>query len=154
MSIINLSLVEHRCNFRVCSISQNRLYLLPGSFFNKFLNLQAFICPLLSTNSSPIHVQYHKTSYVLLLGYLFQFLKADKNWYVLCWAPMKSPPLFNNKLQAVLHWLEMFYNLFLQFKALMCPLFSTNTTPLHVKYHKSSCIYFLGIYSNWFLNWQ
>ena len=58
---------------------------------------------------------------------------------------MWPPFLLNITTQAVLYCLEMYSNWFLKFQALMCPLTSTNSIPTNDQYHKTDCIFLLGI---------
>ena len=73
LPIIDFLHIDHKCNSRPCSTSQNKLYFYCLESYSKlFLNCQALISPFLSTHATPIPFQRHKTSFVLLFVNLFQ----------------------------------------------------------------------------------
>ena len=83
--------------------------------------------PLLSTNATPIHVQYNKTRYMLLIDHQCNSHNcsiSQSKIYFFC--------------------LEMYPNSTINCKALICPFLTTNATPTYDRYHKPSCIVLLG----------
>ena len=112
---------------------------------NWFLNYHVFIGTFLRTNATHIPVLYPKTSLMLLLGKLLNLTyKRTSIDLPLCWSPMQPPFLFSITKQAVFQFLEIYYNLFLNYQALIIILLITNATYTPVQYHKNICIVLLG----------
>ena len=102
---------------------------------------QALILPLLITNATPTPFQYHKAKYIFTaLKYISIDFLTIKHWLTSCWSPIQPPSLLNVLKQAVCYCLEMYSNWIQNYKALICPFFSNNATPIPFQYYKPSCI--------------
>ena len=134
------------------NITKQAVFYSLGIYFNWFLNWQALICPLLSTNSTPIPVHYHKTSCILFIQKFIpiDFLTVD-HWFVPCPASMHPPFLFDITRKAVTYCIVNHTNWFLNRQAFFIPLLRTNATPNPLQYHKKAVFYCFEMYFCWFI---
>ena len=71
---IDFPLVDNQWNPHPVQYNKQAVLYWFKMWSNWIPTYQSLICSLLSTNSTPIPVQCHKTRYILLLGKLFQLI--------------------------------------------------------------------------------
>ena len=118
-----------------------------------FFNWQALICSLLSTNVTPIHVEHHKTSSILLLSDFFQINHKLPEFISPLLSADNTPiPVQYHKTSCIL----LLWNLFQWIYKLPNRWFPPCWAPMQPQplfnITKWSVFYCLVIYSNWFIN--
>ena len=137
------------------NITKQSCIVLLEHIYYWFLNCQSLICPLLSTNATPVLIQNHKTTCIFLPGNLFQLISKQPSIDLILvdqqWKPYPCSISQNNIYCTTWKCISI---LFINYLALIWPLLITTATPITVQYNKQAVLYCLEMYFNLFLNCQ